>query len=154
MVWTSYQAGVKSSCKLSFRCSLRDLPHRLNFPTTPPRIKQQRRITVLWSSTLLAIYLFFLFNTLRQVKSIPLQSYSHDYISDPPSRQRGERAPCTCHWSQVTSFKVQSTGSYLTIYSGGIGSAIARALAAEGCDVVLHCNSSLVRPPTLSRNCN
>ncbi|KAI9152344.1 2-keto-3-deoxy-L-rhamnonate aldolase [Paramyrothecium foliicola] len=33
---------------------------------------------------------------------------------------------------------------------GGIGSAIARALAAEGCDVALHCNSSLNKVEVLS----
>ncbi|KAH7179251.1 uncharacterized protein B0J16DRAFT_416944 [Fusarium flagelliforme] len=35
--------------------------------------------------------------------------------------------------------------------SGGIGSGIARALAAEGCDVVLHCNSSLNKVESLSK---
>lgn len=40
----------------------------------------------------------------------------------------------------------------LIIRSGGIGSGIARALAAEGCDVVLHCNSSLVSTTKLNTN--
>ncbi|KAJ4015314.1 hypothetical protein NW766_005649 [Fusarium irregulare] len=35
--------------------------------------------------------------------------------------------------------------------SGGIGSGIARALASEGCDVVLHCNSSLHKVESLSK---
>ncbi|KAI9158005.1 Acetoacetyl-CoA reductase [Paramyrothecium foliicola] len=36
-----------------------------------------------------------------------------------------------------------SVDRYLSSQSGGIGSAIARALAAEGCDVALHCNANL-----------
>lgn len=39
----------------------------------------------------------------------------------------------------------------LIILSGGIGSAIARALAEEGCDVVLHCNASLHKVEALSK---
>ncbi|KAJ4271698.1 hypothetical protein NW762_000403 [Fusarium torreyae] len=59
--------------------------------------------------------------------------------------------PTTYHIQEVDN-KLQGRLALVTGASGGIGSAIARALAAEGCDVVLHANSSLDKVERLSKD--
>ncbi|KAF4965012.1 hypothetical protein FSARC_7126 [Fusarium sarcochroum] len=58
----------------------------------------------------------------------------------------------TTYQIQEVDNRLRGRLALVTGASGGIGSAIARALAAEGCDVVLHANSSLDKVEKLSKD--